>query len=159
MHQVSDVKIAVPSVNQAVYERIRTAILQGRYGSGQRLGIESLASELGVSSTPIRDALKRLEGDGLVTIRPRSGTHVTLPTLRDVEEVFELRIVMECFAAQKATAVVEDQVFDRIERALDVAEKKLTDESFIQSDRLLHGELMTAAANKRLAQMMDSLRQ
>jgi DNA-binding GntR family transcriptional regulator len=152
-------KLAVPSVNQAVYATIRGGILQGRYRSGQKLAIESLASELGVSSTPVRDALKRLEGDGLVTIRPRSGTQVTLPTLKDVEEVFALRSVLECFAAGSATGSISSQTLGAIEEALDRAENQDTDDSFIESDRLLHGAVIEAAGNQRLSQMIGTLRQ
>jgi DNA-binding GntR family transcriptional regulator len=152
-------KLTVQSVNEAVYSTIRDGILQGTYPSGRRLSIEALASQLGVSSTPVRDALKRLEADGLVTIRPRSGTHVTLPTLQDVEEVFDLRALLESFAAGRATDAITDEALDRIEQALDDTEARPTDESFIDSDRLLHGELVAAAGNRRLSQMLDSLRQ
>ena len=87
-----------------VYQALRNAIVTRVFAPGQRLNIEDLAGNLGVSFTPVRQALQLLAAEGLIVIQPRSGTYVATLSPRDVEETFDIRRALECLAAE--TAVV-----------------------------------------------------
>jgi DNA-binding GntR family transcriptional regulator len=82
-------------INEQVYEAIEGAIVRSELGPGALLGDRQLAEALGVSRTPVRDALHRLESSGLVERRGRAGWAVSGFALRDVHELFELRRILE----------------------------------------------------------------
>src|SRR3954462_13536219 len=86
----------------AVYEALREAIGSSLMKPGERLNVDDLAGKLGVSLTPIRGAIQQLATEGLIEIRPRSGTFVAQLTERDVEETFKIRCALECLAAEEA---------------------------------------------------------
>lgn len=107
------------SVNSDIaYDHVRQRILSGAYGPGHALMTEALADEIGVSRTPVRDALRKLEADGLVEIQPRLGARVKTFDRQEFREMCELRLALEAqaagLAAKKRTA--EDLV--EIEEAL-----------------------------------------
>lgn len=84
------------------YDFIRRRILDGDYPAGTALMTEQLSSEIGVSRTPVRDALRQLESDGLVSIRPRLGASVKTMDLKEFREMCELRLALEGHAAALA---------------------------------------------------------
>ncbi|WP_420032066.1 GntR family transcriptional regulator [Streptomyces sp. cg28] len=88
-------------------ELIRAGIHAGTYRPGTRLRERELAEALGVSRVPVREALMRLAGEGLVVLEPRRGARVRRLTLRDVDELFDLRLSLEVFAARRAAEIVE----------------------------------------------------
>lgn len=92
-------------MNQAigsVYEQLREQILTGEFAEGEWLREARLATALGTSRTPVRDALRRLHGDGLVELSPNRGAQVTGLARSDVADIFKLRSLLEGFAARKA---------------------------------------------------------
>ena len=89
-------------VVSTVYERLRKQILTGEFDEGDRLREGQLADLLGTSRTPVRDALRRLHGDGLVELTPNRGARVTGYAQSDLDDIFELRSVLEGFAARRA---------------------------------------------------------
>lgn len=96
---------SLPEVKQdrltdTVYRVLRESILQRRFKSGERLNVEELAEQLNVSRTPVRESLNLLAAEGLVEIVQRSGTFVTRISVKDVEECFDLRRVLEGYAAE-----------------------------------------------------------
>jgi DNA-binding GntR family transcriptional regulator len=84
------------------YEDLRSAIIRGVHPAGTRLGETRLAQTLGLSRTPVRDALRRLEADGLVTLTPNRGAEVVRWSAEDFEEIFDVRGVLESHAARRA---------------------------------------------------------
>jgi DNA-binding GntR family transcriptional regulator len=84
------------------YTDLRTAIMNGAHPAGTRLTESRLAETLGLSRTPVRDALRRLEADGLVKVTPNRGAEVVLPSAADFDEIFDVRSVMEGHAARRA---------------------------------------------------------
>lgn len=84
------------------YTDLRTAIMNGAHPAGTRLTESRLAETLGLSRTPVRDALRRLEADGLVKVTPNRGAEVVLPSTADFDEIFDIRSVMEGHAARRA---------------------------------------------------------
>lgn len=92
----------VPASRDSIYTAIRGGILTGRYASGERLIETRLATEFGVSRTGIRDALARLQSDQLVSPTGKRGLIVRPPSAREIDEIYELRGVLECFAVRSA---------------------------------------------------------
>ncbi|WP_046470074.1 GntR family transcriptional regulator [Allosalinactinospora lopnorensis] len=84
------------------YQDLRSEILAGVHPAGQRLREEQLAATMGLSRTPIREALRRLQADGLVELAPHKGAHVVGWSEDDLEEIFELRVILEGQAARRA---------------------------------------------------------
>jgi len=95
--------------SDVAYEHIRTQILEGSYAPGHALMTETLAEEIGVSRTPVRDALRKLEADGLVVIQPRLGARVKKLDATEFREMCELRLALEAqtagLAAKNRTAI------------------------------------------------------
>lgn len=101
--------LAPKSVEEAVTDALREAILSGDLGPGQRLAQVELSEALGVSRIPLRDALRRLEAEGLVEIRGRAGAHVSQLDAGELAEVYEMRILLEPECARLAVASLTDQ--------------------------------------------------
>jgi len=99
---------------QHALEGLRRAIVTGRLGPGQRVPQEELAGQLGVSVAPVREALRILEQEGQVTYLPRRGYFVTALEIGDLEEIYELRSILESRAARRALAALDEQGFERI---------------------------------------------
>ena len=98
-----------------VVDQIRALIVQRVYGPGDRLGEVELADRLGVSRTPVREALQRLAADGLVEIVPRRGARVVELTTDELEHIFELRARVEGMAARRAADSITDDELDHLE--------------------------------------------
>ena len=95
-------RIEQVDLTSQVEDLVRAKILNGELQPDQVISARALGEVLGVSMTPVRNALDRLAGDGLVVMSPRRGTRVAAPTVEDLEECFELRLVLEGLAAERA---------------------------------------------------------
>ncbi|MEJ2122130.1 MAG: GntR family transcriptional regulator [Alphaproteobacteria bacterium] len=95
-----------PTLKEAVYESLKGMILAGDLVAGSRLTEADLAGRLNVSRTPLREALNKLEREGLVTNKPRHGYFVTIFDLKTAEDAFDLREVLDGYAAQRATQTI-----------------------------------------------------
>jgi DNA-binding GntR family transcriptional regulator len=140
------------------YEYIRKRILSGEFRPGQALMAKALAAELGVSPTPVRDALRQLEADGLVTIRARLGASVNRMNLKEFQDLCELRLILETHTAELAAMRRTDSDLHSIKQALEgmkrVTErfKTVADEPSLQvelehADVQFHLAIMVAARN------------
>jgi DNA-binding GntR family transcriptional regulator len=99
---------------QHALEGLRRAILTGQLRPGQRVAQEDIAGRLGVSIAPVREALRTLEHEGQVVHRPRRGYFVTALEIRDLEEIYELRSILEAHAARRTLQTLDDDVLERI---------------------------------------------
>ena len=108
-------RIDAQPISNRVYEILRERILNGEFAPGVRLDVASIAEQLGVSRTPIKQALTQLELDGLIEINPRSGTYVTDLTARDVAECCELRRILELYAVELAVKSATDEEIAALE--------------------------------------------
>jgi len=91
-------------LRQIVYEKIKEAIIEGIIPPGERLSEVDLAEQLMVSRTPVREAIRQLAQTGLITLVPRKGAYVTLPTIKDVRDLYELRITLEVLSLEHVCA-------------------------------------------------------
>jgi DNA-binding GntR family transcriptional regulator len=102
--------------SESVVNAVRGLILRGHYGAGSRLGEVELAATLGVSRTPVREALRLLAAEGLVEVTPNKGARVMAWTDAELEEVFVMRAQVEGLAARRAAERVTDADLDELER-------------------------------------------
>ncbi len=148
---------------EQAYARLREAILGGRFRPGQRLPPDQLARDLGISQTPVRAALTRLEGDGLVEIFPRRGTFVARFTVRDVREVFQLRRIIES-ASLDLLDRLQAETLERLERivadsaALVDGQRFLEYSHYIRLDAEFHGLIVGLLDNRRASDLYQGLR-
>jgi len=147
------------SLAQAAYKSIRRAIRSGGLTHDQLYSENGLAMEMGISRTPVREALIELEREGLVRIAPQRGFQLRELSNEEEQEVFALRGVLESFvAAQVARSVTPDDVA-QLTRILDEQERLLDDwEPFLACDEQFHLLLPRLAKLERAHQMLVSLR-
>jgi DNA-binding GntR family transcriptional regulator len=152
-------KLIRATLADQVHDELRSRILTGRLPSGHRLLPEELATDLAISQTPIKEALLRLEADGLVVTETRRGTVVRLFTLKDVEELYEARILIELEAIDAAFAhgAVTPELLDELEQNLEqharhLKRKTLADlTTALAFDRAFHHRLILARDNAVIA--------
>lgn len=146
-----------PSVADALYERLWKRIVNLEFAPGARLSEEALAKDLGVSRTPVREALLRLGQVGLVRVSNRRGVSVPTVTRSDVIDLYDLRTALEVFATRRAaTLLTDDEIADHRNRqrlAHGRAESRLpaAAEDFFHADLALHERLHQRGGNQRIA--------
>lgn len=152
-----------PSVADAVYERLWRQIVNLDFAPGERLTEETLARELGVSRTPVREALLRLGEAGLVRVSPRRGFSMPIVSPEDLIELYDLRAALETHAIQRATPLVSDaDIADqraRQQSAHDraVAGSPAAADEFFRADIALHEMLHAYGGNRRSARLLTDL--
>jgi DNA-binding GntR family transcriptional regulator len=142
---------------EVIYRVLREAITDGSLAPGERLREIPLARQFEVSTTPIREALRRLEREGLVEISPRRGAVVQGYDLREIEHLYEAREVVECRAVRRA-AEAPTRDFSRVDALLAEAATVLDDPVQIQFMRLdveLHRALNDIGGNKQIADLAE----
>jgi DNA-binding GntR family transcriptional regulator len=121
---VAQLVAPVPATaEQEAYLHLHSAIRFGRYRAGDRLIPEEIATELGMSRMPVREAFQRLAAEGLVTVRPNRGCIVAGLSLDEIYETFEIRSVLEGLAVRLAMPRIDGDVIAELERLLDKMEK------------------------------------
>ena len=106
--RIAEIKtIKSPTVQKAVYEELIDALLSGRIAPGEKITIEGLAKSMGVSIMPVRAALQKLEGENFITVGKNRRIIVTELTSENLVELLEIRLVLECYAAEKACTIRE----------------------------------------------------
>jgi len=145
-----------------VFEAIREAIVDGTLKPGERLMEASLAEELGVSRTPVREAIRKLELANFVVMIPRRGAYVADISLKDVADVFEIRGALEALAAELAAERASEDEIERLERLLVEIGKAIEArnvELVVDLDTQFHDVLFSASRNERLGQILSLLRE
>jgi DNA-binding GntR family transcriptional regulator len=149
---------AAQSLVDRVSHAVRRAILEGRLRPGEALSISDLANDLGVSHSPVREALQRLSGQGLVVLRPARTATVAPLELADLKEIYRLRTSIEVDAAARAAPGLTDEDFRRLERELEAmsAAPFETDE-FWDAHNAFHRALLGPAPSARLERIITEL--
>lgn len=149
------------SLNDLVRTALRDAILSGRFKPGERLVEDRLARRFGVSRNPVREALKALHSEGIVTIAPRRGATVARLSIDEAEEVIELRSALEGLSARLAARRLEPEAGDNLEAILRQGDEAADRGDHAELHRLndaFHSALAEAGSNRYLADFMRSLR-
>jgi DNA-binding GntR family transcriptional regulator len=150
----SATKIERPkSLTDMAVERIRAAIVEGKHGLGGQISEAALALELGISKTPVREALLRLRGDGLVDIHPQRGTYVFRIGAEDVGQICRFREILEAAALAEALASDRNGLVAALEenlRAMKQAQRASDARALPELDAEFHGIIMRRSKNAYL---------
>ncbi|MEW2489754.1 GntR family transcriptional regulator [Streptomyces sp. NPDC048411] len=153
-------------LSDSVYEDIKARVMDHEIAPGARVGIEALARDLNVSPTPVREALARLESDGLVVKRSLSGYRATeLLTRQGVEELFEMRLLLEPRAAALAARNADESQLDAIEATLETMQAHppgptgpyVSYRDFASLDQRFHDTVVEAAHRPLLTDAVERL--
>ena len=149
-------------LRELVFDALREAIINGTLKPRDRLMEIQLAEELGVSRTPIREALRKLELEGFIVMVPRKGAYVADISFKDIADVFEIRAALEALAAGLAAERITDEELEDMERL--VAEKAEAISGYdmdrlIRVDTLFHDAIYKASRNQRLTNIINNLRE
>lgn len=150
-------KLLRERASDSVYESLRNAILSSAFQPGQRLDVRHLAAQLGVSPTPIKEAITRLEAEALIEVRPRSGTFVTAVSPEDIYETFEIRCALECLAGEKAIAHARPEDIDQLRAIADSMATASDDSTHSASNVAFHKSIVTLAGSDRLRDTYETL--
>ncbi len=149
-------------LRDVVFNTLRQAILKGELKPGERLMEIQLAQRLGVSRTPIREAIRKLELEGLVTMVPRKGAEVAKITEKSLRDVLEVRKALEELAMQIACDKISVDTIEDLEIALEdfkkaISSKELT--AIAEADVNFHDVIYNATSNDKLIQILNNLRE
>lgn len=147
-------------LRDVVFENLRTAILEGNLKAGQRLMEVQLAEQLGVSRTPIREAIRKLELEGLVVMLPRKGAYVASMSFKDLIDVLEIRASLEGLAASLASDRLRDGdivELERIEKEFEKSIREANIDNVLKKDVEFHEKIFLMASNKKLYNLTTSL--
>lgn len=147
-------------LRDVVFNTLRQAILTGELKPGERLMEIHLANKLGVSRTPIREAIRKLELEGLVTMIPRRGAEVAQITEKSMNDVLEVRRAMDALCVELACDRISQEELESLRKACDTfAEAVKTGDIKViaQSDVALHDIIVQATGNRRLVQLINNL--
>ncbi len=168
-------RISTQNLTSSVEQHLRDAILNGKLAPGQMISTRALAEAFGVSMTPARNALDRLAQEGLVVMNPRQGARVSTPAPQDIEECFNIRLILEGYAAeQMAQHLTAEQLVELEEcwaafgaRLLPEPEGPVADSlpvpemdrvrDLVLLDRAFHRAIIEASGNQRLGQLYHNL--
>ena len=152
-------------LRDVVFRTLRQAILRGELKPGERLMEIRLANQLGVSRTPIREAIRMLELDGLVIMVPRKGAQVAQITEKDLNDVLEVRLGLEELAVKLACQRITESELQKLYQASRSFEQMLetteTDDlqKLAQADVAFHDAIYNATGNAKLVSMLNNLRE
>jgi DNA-binding GntR family transcriptional regulator len=150
-------------VREKAYEYLKASVLSGQFSPGERLTEEHLAKKLGISRTPIREALHKLESEGLIKPLATRGFVASRDSKEEIEELFEIRAVLEGYALKVICDRVTDSVLEKLEEAVEKAEEALRNQNLdelFQWNTRFHDTLHELIMDKhRLYHQMVTMRQ
>lgn len=149
-------------LRDVVFKTLRRAILKGELQPGERLMEIALAKKLGVSRTPIREAIRMLELEGLVLMIPRRGAEVAGITEKNLRDTLEVRRALEELAIEISCTKITDEELEELskaERAFDLAIENKDIIEIARADERFHDIIFTSTGNDKLVQMINNLRE
>lgn len=146
------------TAEEEAYAYLLNAICKGVLRMGQRLIAEDIASEIGMSRMPVREAFRRLAAEGLVTLRPNRGAVVSGLNIEEMREVFEMRSALEGLAIRVAVPKITERHMTRLERLLDDMDEAREDGSeWVSRHRAFHEYLCSLSERPRLMRQITAL--
>ncbi|MEW9673973.1 GntR family transcriptional regulator [Ammoniphilus sp. 3BR4] len=140
-----------------VCQALREAILKGKFEPGERIVQEEIANSLGVSRMPVREALRKLEAEGLIQIEPNRGAVVKPLSLEDIEEIYLLRSVLEKMAVEESLKKIQKQDIVEMESLVTIMDQVDEVDYFISTNIEFHRLLMKHCTKKRLLSFINTL--
>mgnify|MGYP000216924685 CR=1 FL=1 len=149
-------------LRETVCEALRDAIRRGILEPGERLMEVQLAEELGISRTPVREAIRKLEQEGYVIMMPRRGTYVSDVSVKDIKEIFEIRSALESLAISLATMRIEPDELEKLQTLLAQIGGHIENDDMdkiVATDIEFHGLLYQVSRNERLVNIISNLKE
>lgn len=157
-------------LSHKAYEHLQEELIRGRWGLNERISEKTIADELGISRTPVREAIRKMIAEGLLYQVPSSGTFVTKPDRQSIIEMFEVRRALEGLAAEKATEVIRVAEVRELQRQFaimrhssrvfrDSGHKYMTGDvldRFLAADRAMHKLLLGVADNRMVSNIVHN---
>lgn len=154
--------LGAPALYEQVAERLRERIFAHELAPGAWVDEQSIASEFGISRTPLREALKVLAAEGLVRLKPRRGCYVAELSEQDLDEIFPVMALLEGRCAQEATEKAGDEDLQRLETIHADLERHAANgdpDRFFEANQRFHDALQDLAGNRWLKQLIEETRQ
>lgn len=150
------------SLSAKVFHKLRNKILAGEYSSGEEIKEKQVGEEFGVSRTPVREALRQLELEGLVNMIPNRGAFVIGVSTKDIQDIYEIRSRLEGLCARWAAAFITDEQLSELEENIYLCEfhgNKGNFEQVLELDNRFHETLYEASASKELIHVLKDYHQ
>lgn len=157
-----DEVIGAYSLRGQIFNKLRNRILKGEYKEGELLQEIKISELFGVSRTPVREALKQLELEGLVTMLPNKGAKVSTISDNDIKDIYDIRCLIEGLAARWAAEKITDEQLNNMKKILDLAEfytLKNDINSIAEQDSKFHKALYEACSSKYLQHILTDFHQ
>jgi DNA-binding GntR family transcriptional regulator len=155
------IKLAkIPNLTELTYRSIKQNVLDGTLGELSRLTEESLATQLGISKSPVREALNRLEAEGLVCIESRRGAHVRQFSPKEVRDLYELREILEVHSIE--AAIITPKLLSELSASISRTKKHLklgNRMEHIEEDLRFHATITAATGNEELCRVLENIQQ
>lgn len=148
------------NISEDLVVYIKNQILNGELNPGDRIVETKLARELGISQTPVREALRQLQGEGVVSLLPNKGPIVRIIEIHDAYEVYSIRSMLEGLAIRLATQVSSDEEIEELKQFYDQMKTKLTDDSvayLLHDSSHIHETIVRLSRHSRLISMYKSI--
>lgn len=149
-------------LRDVVVDNIRQAIISGQFPAGMRLMELQLAEEMEVSRTPVREAIRKMELEGLVVMIPRRGAYVADISIKDINEVYEIRTALDVLAAGLAAERIGDDEIKEMKTLLDADKPLVAAKDYpriIENDTAFHDVIYKASRNRRCMNIISNLRE
>ena len=149
-------------LREVVFNTLRQAIIQGEFQPGQRLMEVTLANKLGVSRTPVREAIRMLELEGLVVMIPRKGAEVANITVKDLKDALEVRMAIEELSVKLACQRLDDESAEEIKKTCMAFKEAINSKlvpAIVQGDEAFHKAIYKASKNQKLINIAQNLRE
>jgi len=144
-----------------LYEYVKECIVNVRLRPGERINMQKLATEFGVSQTPVREMLKKLSEDGLIKIVPRVGYYVVDLSAKDIREVYDLRRILEIYALESAVRNISKKKLQELKENMKKLQREINEEKknkkFRQLDREFHWSIIQSSPNVRLHKLFSQI--
>jgi DNA-binding GntR family transcriptional regulator len=151
-------------LNRKVYDHLRAAVLSGELRAGERLNLTTLSDQLGVSRSPVHQALTRLAAEGLVDVRSRRGYTVTPITTKALSEEYDVRLALELMAAERGVGTLSSGELEQLWAALDETLETMAEDHpwdlhhYIQANQRFHQLMIDFARNDAMSSTYANLR-
>ena len=155
-------KISKQALRGQVYEKLHEMIENRRFSPGERINVEKLTEELGVSRTPVWQAVGLLEKEGILVYNPYKGVFINKLTEKQAIELYSVRETLECMAAELAVQKITAQTLDRMKQNLESQKDVVCDSKnlieYSKLDFLFHSEVYNASGNEYLIELLATVK-
>lgn len=149
--------IKSPSIQKAVYEELIDALLSGRIAPGEKITIAGLAKSMGVSFMPVRGALQKLEAENFITVGANRRIMVTELTSENLLELLEIRLILECHAAEKACTIRSEESLIQLEKLSEQCANAKDADAYLLANKKFHQTIYSQARMPLLDETIQSL--